>query len=121
MTSYDIEKFGSRDPNQTRTYTRPPWFTSAGQLDRRKQAEHSERVRQLVRDTEYAIAQRHAEYAEASEVIELWKRLNIDAKFALSTARKAGLVLDSDDIELKAKFGVLDDGMFRKIQLLNDL
>ena len=118
---YDIERFGNSAPNHLNGYPQPSWFTNAGQLDRRQQAEHSERVRQLVRDTEYAIAQRHAEYAEASQVIELWKRLNLDAKFALSTARKAGLVLDNDDMELKAKFGLLDDDLFNRIRLLDEL
>jgi len=121
--SSEVERFQGGEvvlSRPSRGYPRPGFFTQAGQLDRQRESEHSERMRQLYRDAEFNLAKSDKKLAEFLKDLENLTRANIEAKFDANKIHRTSKLLDEDDPELRARFGVLDDDWFGLLRLLLD-
>lgn len=110
-------KEGPRLPERDRSrgpYVSPHWLTPAGQLDRRNEAEHVVAVRQAVRDVELARIEVAKRLTADLDVMDADARRVTEQKFHLHRAQKESQILGGEDLELRAKFGVLDDDLFAR-------
>lgn len=106
-------QLSERDRNRG-PYASPHWLTQAGQLDRRNEDAHVVAVRQAVRDVELARVEVAKKLAVELAVMDADGRRVTEQKYQLHRARKESEVLGGDDLELRAKFAVLDDDLFAR-------
>jgi hypothetical protein len=98
---------------------RPPVMTRFdARLDRERESRHILAIRNLQRQAVEgaAIEARNAFIYAAA--IEGRRRVKTEAKFELHRARKESQILAGDDLELAAKFAVLDDDLFADVRLI---
>jgi hypothetical protein len=92
----------------------PPVLTKAGQMDRRHEAEHVVAIRDEERRARELVVAAATEAVGDIAWIEARARVNTEAKFALSRAKKESRVIADDDPELVAEFGILDAEFFQQ-------
>ncbi len=114
--TYDIEKY-TNEPAEPERYPQPAWYTPPGQLDRRNEGNHIVHMRQVRRDIEAGVAEEGKKLLINLARFERLGRQNTEAKFRLHRAEKETQLLGEDNIELLAKFRVLDDELLRRLRI----
>ncbi len=87
-------------------------------LDRYRESGHQLALRDLRREFEERQAEVVVQASLAVELLKARRRFNYEAKQELLRARKESQILAGDDLELTAKFSLLDDDMFQAARLL---
>jgi hypothetical protein len=97
-------------------YRQPNVFTEAGQLDRRHEAKHVVRMRDLQRDAiENAAGQAKQEF-ELNAWLDSRGRALSESKYRLLRNTRESEFLAGEDPVLKAEFSILDDEYFRDLR-----
>ena len=103
----------STEVDRNDRYSTPPaLLTSAGQRDRRHEADHVVAVRDEERKARERVVLAASEAVGDIAWLEARAKVNTEAKYALHRAHRESMVIADGDPELQAKFGMLDDDYF---------